>query len=168
MRGIESAVAVILLLIMSVALVAVLWMVFGPALKHTSQSTAKSMNKSAEQQARTAAIANEKAACDNLGENAVFETALPGNATIKLGTTNVVLAPYFLVIVNATTQNKVFNESLSDPICVYEEGGNYFIACWNTSKNEFKVITSSTSSTLAFAVARNGSSSPVNLVPYCS
>jgi|GEM_PF-4413273 len=138
MRGIESAVAVILLLIMSVALVAVLWMVFGPALKKTSQSTAQSMNNSAAQQAKTAAIANEKAACSNLGEETAFLTSLPNSAIqVKVGSTTVSLEP------NTTT----ITSPVDDAFCVYNESGTLFVACWNSSKKEFEVLATNASGT---------------------
>lgn len=138
MRGIESAVAVILLLIMSVALVAVLWMVFGPALKNTSKSTAQSMNRSAAQQAKTAAIENEKAACQNLGEVAAFLTSYPGNLSVNVGNTK--------VWVNSTLASSSL--PVDDAFCVYNESGTLFVACWNSSKNEFEVLATSASGTV--------------------
>ncbi|NPA86314.1 MAG: hypothetical protein GXO42_02885 [bacterium] len=110
MRGIEAVVAIVLLLIMTIGLIAIVWMIFGPTMRQSSQKTGKEIVKTTGTQARATYLQTLKSNCEGNVGGHFIPTGLTKGSTITLDAAG--------VNVTITAINDLSNFSL----CVYRAG----------------------------------------------
>jgi hypothetical protein len=109
MRGIEAVVALVLLLIMTVGLVAVVWMIFGPTMRQTSQTTGGQVKSTAAQHALETILQNLRSTCENNVGGHFLPKGFTGQIDLDIGGARVTLV----------AGNYNFNNSV---LCVYRAG----------------------------------------------